>query len=95
MSEQLSIFDPPRARHRDPETSHAAASKVGGLAARHRDLILAALTRPGNIYEIGARCGLTHVAVARRLPELHGAKPKPLAEPTEEKRDGCRVWRRT
>jgi hypothetical protein len=70
-----------RARRTDPETSHAAAAKA---------LILAALEKGnGNIYEIGKACGLTHVQVARRLPEMDGLQ---LAHPTDERREGCRVW---
>ncbi len=92
--QQLGIFDapPPRARRNDPSTSKAAAGKAGSGAAAHRAIILAALELPGNIYEIGARCGLTQVQVARRLPELLELK---LAHPIDEKRDGCRIWKRT
>lgn len=94
--EQLGlVFDPkprPRARRKDPATSHAAAARAESFAARHQDRILAALEQPGTIYDLAARTKLSHVAIARRMPELHAAG---LAEPTQEKRDGCRVWRRT
>lgn len=90
MNQLSLILDPPRARRRDPETSHAAAKRAGSFAANHRERIKAALAQgPGNIYEIGARCGLDHVAVARRMPELFAAG---VAIP-EGKRDGCRIWR--
>lgn len=94
--EQLGLaIDPPkpRARRRDPSTSHAAAKRAAGSAATHRDRIMAALDAgKGSIYDIGARCGLSHVEVARRLPEL---KAMNLAEPTGEiATDGCRLWRK-
>lgn len=97
MNGQLGlVFEPaqpaPRARRRDPSTSHTAAKRVSGVAINHRNVIMAALATPGTIYDIGARCGMSHVQVARRLPEL---EEMGLAAPTEEKRDGCRVWKRT
>jgi hypothetical protein len=82
--------DKPRARRTDPSTSHAAAKRVEGVVAQHYALILSALEQgTGNIYEIGARCGLTHVQAARRLPEMDSLG---LAHPTDERREGCRVW---
>lgn len=94
MAEQLGIFDQPaiapRARRHDPETSHQAAAKAASVAVSHRNVIMAALDQgPGNIYELGQRCRLTHVQVARRMIELEGML---LAHPTELKRDGCRIW---
>lgn len=92
--DQLSIlFAPlPRARKKDPDTSHRAATKAAGMAVNHRNRIMAVLDRPQTIKEIAARLGdLDHVAVARRMPELKELK---LAHPTEERRDGCRVWAR-
>ena len=92
VEEQLSRLGPPRARRADPETSHQAATKAASFAVNHRNRIMAVLTEPLTIKEIAARCpGIDHVAVARRMPEL---KDLGLAEPTEEKRDGCRVWKR-
>lgn len=93
--EQLGLhLTAPRARKGDPETSHAAARKVTkGIAANHRNHIAAALDRgPANIYEIGKRAGLSHVQVARRMIELQAMG---IAEPTEQKIEGCRVWRKT
>jgi hypothetical protein len=90
--QQLALILPtPTARRRDPSTSKDAARKATTFANHHRDRIHAALATPGNIYEIAKRSGLDHVAVARRLPEL---MKMGLAEPTEERREGCRVWRR-
>lgn len=91
--EQLSIFDPrPRARRRDPSTSHEAAARVAPVTANHRNRIMAVLVGRMTIKEIARALGdLDHVAVARRMPELFELK---LARPTDEKRDGCRCWER-
>lgn len=89
---QMALFSSrPAARRRDPETSKAAARRAVEFAAGHYARIFDALEADGTIYEIGQRCGLDHVAVARRLPEMAKAG---LAEPTETRREGCRVWRR-
>lgn len=67
-----------------------AANKAAAFAVSHRNIIAAALDKgPANIYELGVRCQLSHVAVARRMIELERMK---LAHPTDEKRDGCRLW---
>lgn len=85
-----------RARRTDPETSHEAAREVVTFAHDHHAKILGSLVTQGagTIYELAARTGLDHVAVARRLPELEEFK---VARPTEIKRVGptgrqCRVW---
>lgn len=91
--EQLAIdFTRRRARRNDPDTSKDAAARAQAFAESHHGRILAALNEPGTCKEIGARIGLDHVAVARRLPELQAMGK---AEPTDERRGGCRVWRRT
>lgn len=76
--EQQSLFDctarSPRARRRDPSTSHIAAARFAGSGAQHAHhaRILAALrSRPGMTYtEIAEVTGLERHAVARRLKEL-------------------------
>lgn len=83
----------PAARRTDPATSKRAAVQAGTFAESHRGRILAALERPGTIKELAARTGIDHVAVARRMGELQRAEP-PLAQPTGEVREGCRVWMR-
>lgn len=88
--EQLSIFSPPRARKRDPLTSHRAAAKVNEFAESHRSRILAAMTEPVTPREIAERTGMDYVAVQRRMKEIQTLG---LAELTGEQRDGCRVWR--
>jgi len=92
VSEQLSIFDPPpRARRRDPKTSHQAAAKVAKVTPSQRNIIMARLTRPMDAYEIAAATGFSQVQVCRRLPELDALG---LAHPTEEVRNGSRLWAR-
>jgi predicted ArsR family transcriptional regulator len=104
--QQLSIFyqhpgkggDPPRARRDDPATSQLAAAKACHLAAEHRARILDALERAdGTIYEIAARTELTHVQVARRMPELERAGDAATTDETRVSPSGrgCRVWARS
>lgn len=91
MNQLALVLPPPAARKRDPETSKDAARRAVEFASGHHARIFEALQTPGTIYEIGQRCGLDHVAVARRLPEMAKAG---LAQPTDDRRAGCRVWRR-
>ena len=85
-----------RARADDPDTSKAAALAAAEFAGDHRAKILGSLMTqgPATIYELAARTGLDHVAVARRLPEL---EERGVAMPTDATRKGptgraCRVW---
>lgn len=86
-------------RAQDPGTSIAAAEKARGAARRHCEAIVNALDLHGDmtVREIGAKVGLTHVQVARRMPDLQRAG---LAEVVQTpggddlERGGCRVWRR-
>lgn len=81
----------PRARRTDADTSHAAAARAQRFAQSHRERILGALELGrANIFEIARRAGMNHVAVARRMVEIQRAGD---AEPTDERRDGARVWR--
>ena len=90
---QLSIFNPLRARKRDPDTSKSAAQSVSAFEADHFNRIRDALVgAPATIHELAARTGLDHVQIARRLPEASWAIP------TAETRLGpsgraCRVWK--
>lgn len=85
----------PRARRRDPATSHVAAARADEFAHEHFGKILAALEQGrGTIHELAHRAALDHVQVARRLPELEAAA---RARPTDETRPSpggrpCRVW---
>ena len=94
---QLALFDPPRARKRDPETSHKAAGRVGEFQMDHYARILEALDRgPATIYQLADRTGLTHVQVARRTTELETkGLIATLPEETRLSPSGrsCRVWK--
>lgn len=87
-------------RAQDPGTSIAAAEKARGAAKHHCEAIVRALEQHGDmtVREIGAKVGLTHVQVARRMPDLKRAG---LAEVVQTpsgndlERGGCRVWRRS
>lgn len=73
--QQLSITDldgAPRARRRDPITSHLAAQSAAELQKAHFEIILTCLRKHGPHGKdgIAARTRLDGVAVARRLPEL-------------------------
>jgi hypothetical protein len=86
--EQLAMtFTAPRARRRDPQTSHKAADRAKVFAPTHAQRIVAVL-RHGDFTaaEIADESGLTVVQVCRRLPEISEAKP------TDEERQGYRVW---
>lgn len=86
--EQLAMtFTAPRARRRDPKTSHKAAERAKVFAPTHAQRIVAVL-RHGcfTAAEIADESGLTVVQVCRRLPEI------PEAKPTDEERQGFRVW---
>lgn len=78
---QPSLFDPPRARRSDPDTSHASAAAIQAVAGEQFREILAALERP---------------ATARRLPEmeaLHLVIPTKERRASPKGRP-CRVWQR-
>lgn len=87
MNQLAMNFDAPRARRRDPSTSHKAAAKAKVFATSHAMRIHAALLE-GNLTanEIAAVTGLTVVQICRRLPEIAGIKPLDI------ERDGFRVW---
>lgn len=77
-------------------TSHLAAAKVIEFGHAHQAVLLGWLLTAGaaTIYELADRSGLTHVQVARRLPELEALG---AARPSGATRIGptgrqCRVW---
>lgn len=87
--EQIGLFEPVRARRKDPETSQVAAGRVREFAANHFNRIMAALREaPGTYTEIADRCGLERHAVARRLNEMSHLG----VEKTDGKRDGRTIW---
>ena len=80
-------FTAPRARRRDPQTSHKAAERAKVFAPTHAQRIFDVLARGDfTAAEIADESGLTVVQVCRRLPEI------PDAKPTDKERDGYRVW---
>ena len=93
---QLSIFDPLRARKRDPDTSKSAAQSVSAFEADHFRLILAAIDRLGwaTIHEIAHETGLDHVQVGRRCPEMAELVPHPTERRPSPSGRSCRVWGR-
>lgn len=68
----LALGDAPKARRRDPHTSHDAAASAVELSARHRQIILECLRKHGPAGKdgIAARTRLDGTAVARRTVEL-------------------------
>lgn len=71
---QLTMFDAPRARRSDPDTSHEAAESAKELAARHHRMILSALSiGPCGKDRIATRTALNGVQVCRRLSEMERA----------------------
>jgi hypothetical protein len=87
MNQLSLVLDQPRARRRDPSTSHKAADRAKTFAPSHSQRILEALTQ-GDLTanEISIATGLTVVQVCRRLPEISGIKPLDI------EREGFRVW---
>ena len=74
MIDQAELDLSPRARRRDPRTSHDAARAVRQVAASHRARILTALAAAGALgatyVELAGATGLPPVSVGRRLCEL-------------------------
>lgn len=98
IGEQIDIDFSKRARREDPETSKDAAARAGEFAHGHYALILGALGihGPQTIYELASRTGLSHVQVARRLPEMASSTPQMVrrtenTRPSPSGRD-CKVW---
>ena len=97
MPIQMDLFPPSRgirARKSDPETSKVAAEQAESVAQKHFRMIMAALQEGrGTIYDIAERSMMTHVQVARRMPELQAmGKVVPggsVAGPTGRP---CRLW---
>jgi len=91
------LFTPaPAARRDDPQTSKAAALSMTGPHAVHQYAIVNVLWRPMTIYHIARLTGLTHVQVARRLPELRTmghVRPTGKTAAGDTGRE-CRLWER-
>lgn len=86
----------PRARITDPATSQATGVAAVAFVCDHHAKIIAALEDggPGTIYEVEARTGIDHVAVARRMKELEMQKLVLRTENTRPSPLGrqCTVW---
>lgn len=93
MNQQLCLtLEPPKARRRDPSTSHAAAKAAERFQASHAGRIREALLeQPMTANEIAFATGLTVVQVCRRLPEIEGVRVMTIGGQALE-RDGFRVW---
>jgi hypothetical protein len=93
---QLALeLPPPRARKRDPQTSHVAAAKAARFSESHAGRIHVALMGgPATAHALAERTGLTVVQIDRRLPDLSALKLARvvmlLGKPVT--RDGFRVW---
>jgi hypothetical protein len=92
MNQMCLTLEPPKARRRDPSTSHAAAKAAERFQASHAGRIIAALqVHPMTAKEISAHTGLSVEQVCRRLPECPDARVMTVGgHPLE--RDGFRVW---
>lgn len=93
MNLPITMLDRPRARRRDPITSHQAAEKAAKFANGHRERILEVMDFSGQSMtaeEIAYRTSLTVVQIDRRLPEMERAG---LIEQTGQIVNGFRCWR--
>lgn len=84
------LLPQPRARKRDPATSHRAAERAASGAPSQRNKIAAALrSGPATVRELEARTGLMAHAIGKRMVELQRLG---LAAPTGIERGGMREW---
>ncbi|MGJ7512371.1 hypothetical protein [Variovorax sp. GT1P44] len=72
MELAIEMYDLPRARRTDPDTSHQAAARAEKFAKSHAGRILGDLKRvgTGTAASISANTGLTVVQIDRRLHEM-------------------------
>ncbi len=71
MQLTMELFEAPRARRRDPQTSKDAAAQAKELASRHHKMILSALNYgPCGKDRIATRTALDGAQVCRRLSEM-------------------------
>ena len=97
MNKLALSFDAPRARKRDPQTSHDAAVNAAKFAATHAGRILAALKAHGPMApcQMARFTGLDTVKADRRLPEMKkaGLVEVVMLDGKPMTHDGCRVWK--
>lgn len=91
------MFDMPRARRRDPETSKRAGVNAAKFASSHAGRILQALRQHGPMSpaQMFTFTGLTTVQCDRRRKEMISAglvrvQTDAAGNPVEH--DGCEVW---
>jgi predicted ArsR family transcriptional regulator len=71
LSFELAAMELPRARVRDPVTSHGSATRARELAKQHHVLILGALARgPMGVDAIGEAVRLNGYQIGKRMCEL-------------------------
>lgn len=89
MNQLSFVLDEPRARRRDPVTSHSAASAAHSLQIDHCCLILGALKRgPAGVDRIAAITKLTTYQVSKRMAELERAGAAKLTGKTVQSTSG-------
>lgn len=93
----IEMFDMPRARRRDPETSKRAGINAATFASSHAGRILQALRQHGPMSpaQMFTFTGLSVVQCDRRRKEMIGAglvRVQTDAEGNPVEHDGCEVW---
>jgi crotonobetainyl-CoA:carnitine CoA-transferase CaiB-like acyl-CoA transferase len=75
VSDQINLFDLPRARNSDVHTSHTAAAQAVEVANKFRAACLRVIVAYGPLtgHEVAARLGVGYDKVHKRLPELRDA----------------------
>jgi predicted ArsR family transcriptional regulator len=90
------LFDPPRARRTDPDTSHAAASRLNEFANAQCQKIASVLATKGDLgaEQIGDILAIDAYAIRKRLADLEhrgAAWPLALVRKTRSGRSE-RIW---
>lgn len=95
---QIEMIERPRARRRDPATSHDAAKRAERFARTHAGRILDAFKNDlhpdewWSAADLARSSGLTVEQVCRRLPEI-AALQVVTYNGQEVTKDGYRMWR--
>jgi len=92
----IELIERPRARRRDPATSHEAAKRADRFAKSHAGRILAVFQSCADFTytadELARHTGLSVEQVCRRLPEI--AEVEVVRENGQDRAEGgFRVWR--
>jgi predicted transcriptional regulator len=96
MELQIELIEP-RARKRDPSTSHEAAKRASAFSTSHAGRILLALKQygPRTAHELEGLIGLSVVQIDRRTCELQRLgliRVAKLHDGADVVLDGFRVW---